>query len=49
MKYTECQDWTESLQIGMAKRWGYVPKLGGDSVEGSSPAPEVQSPAPSSS
>ena len=49
MKYTECQDWTESLQTGMAKRWGYIPKLGGDSVEGDSPAPEIQSLVPSSS
>ena len=49
MKYTECQDWTESLQTGTAKRWGYVPKLGGDSVEGVSPASEVQSLTPSSS
>ena len=49
MKYPECQDWTELLQVGMAKRWGYVPKLGGDSVESASPAHEEQSVLPSSS
>ena len=47
MKYTECEDWTESLQVGMAKRWGYVPKLGGDSIESSSSTHEEQSVLPS--
>ena len=26
MQYKESSDWTEALQAGMAKRWGYVPK-----------------------
>ena len=44
MKYTECQNWTESLQVGMAKRWGYVPKPNCDAeTEGASSLPEMES------
>ena len=44
MKYTECQNWTESLQVGMAKRWGYVPKPDCDvETENSASVPDNQS------
>ncbi len=38
MKYKECCDWTEALQAGMAKRWGYVPKTENAMPEGATSA-----------